>query len=66
MQALSCGPRHVVVIACMVAMYLTEDRALHVSSMRHTKKLAISAGSLTVVLMPVVRLWRILYALRSS
>jgi len=58
--------RHAVVIAAMIAMYLTKDSARTPDSSAHTKQLARSGGSLACMLIPVVRLWRILYALRSS
>lgn len=55
-----------IVIASMVAMYLTKDDSRTSSTRDHLRHISRSAGSLTRLLMPAVRLWRILYSLRSS
>jgi tetraprenyl-beta-curcumene synthase len=58
------GERHALIVACMVAMYLSKDssrsRTLRASSM----SLAGAGGSLTVLLLPVLRIWRIAHAQR--
>jgi tetraprenyl-beta-curcumene synthase len=60
------GRRHAVIVACMVAMYLSRDSA-RTPAMRATTGGFIEAGgSLTRVLLPVLRLWRIVYAQRSA
>jgi tetraprenyl-beta-curcumene synthase len=65
-RALPRGERHVLIVSCMVAMYLSKDSA-HTSSMRLTTgSLISSGGSLTRLLFPVLRLWRIAYAQRST
>ena len=65
-QALPRGERHVLIVACMAAMYLSKDSA-HTESMRaSTGELIASGGSLTRLLFPILRLWRIAYALRST
>jgi tetraprenyl-beta-curcumene synthase len=65
-SALRNGERHTLIAACMVAMYLSKDSA-RVPSMRKTTKSFIdTAGSLTRVLLPILRLWRIAYAQRST
>ncbi len=60
-RALHDGERHAVIVACMVAMYLSKDIA-HTKAMRETTgSFARSGGSLTRMLLPILRLWRIAY-----
>jgi tetraprenyl-beta-curcumene synthase len=58
--------RHVLVIACMVAMYLSKDSARCEAMRSATRTLAKAGGSLTRLLLPVLRLWRTLYKQRMS
>jgi tetraprenyl-beta-curcumene synthase len=60
------GHRHAVIAGCMVAMYLSKDSARVPSIMPTTTALAKAGGSLTKALLPVLRLWRILYSLRAA
>jgi tetraprenyl-beta-curcumene synthase len=63
---LSRGHRHAVIVACMVAMYLSRDSA-HTPELRSSTNCLIErGGSLTRLLMPVLRLWRIFYKHRSA
>jgi tetraprenyl-beta-curcumene synthase len=65
-RSLPHSERHTLVIACMVAMYLSKDSARTVQ-MRTTRATLMSAGgSLTKALLPILRLWRVAYAQRSS
>jgi tetraprenyl-beta-curcumene synthase len=65
-RALPDGHRHAVIVACMVAMYLSRDSA-HTPAMRSTtRELIHSGGSLTRLLVPVLRMWRIVYRHRSA
>jgi tetraprenyl-beta-curcumene synthase len=65
-RALHNGERHAVITACMVAMYLSKDSA-HTEAMRDTTKSFVQAGgSLTRLLLPILRLWRIAYAQRRN
>jgi tetraprenyl-beta-curcumene synthase len=58
--------RHTLIVACMVAMYLSKDSA-QTPAMRHdTKRLLLAGGSLLPVLLPILRLWRVAYAQRST
>ena len=60
------GERHVVIAASMTALYLSKDSA-RVPAMRdETRALAASGGSLTRLLLPILRLWRTAYAVRST
>ena len=65
-RALHNPLRHVVIVASMVAMYLTKDSSRAAESKRRARRLARSGGTLTRALIPVVRAWRVLYALRCS
>jgi len=65
-RCLPDGSRHVVIVACMAAMYLTKDSARTPNLHAHTRTIARSGGSLTRLLMPLLRLWRIAYHLRSD
>jgi tetraprenyl-beta-curcumene synthase len=60
-QLLPNGGRHCVVIAAMIAMYLSKDSAIARDAWPTTLCLLRGAGSLPSLLMPVLRLWRVLY-----
>jgi len=61
-RSLRDGERHEVIVACMVAMYLSKDSA-HTEAMRETTRgLVRAGGALTRLLLPILRLWRIAYA----
>jgi tetraprenyl-beta-curcumene synthase len=65
-RALRRGHRHAVIAACMVAMYLSADATRAPLARANTRRLAAAGGSLPLALLPVLRLWRTLYALRSA
>lgn len=65
-RALRDPHRHVVIVASMVAMYLTRDSSRTAEFERCTRRLTRSGGTLTRALIPVVRAWRVLCALRFS
>jgi tetraprenyl-beta-curcumene synthase len=60
------GYRHAVVVACMVAMYLSSDgaRAREAENPEMTQCLVGAGGSLVAFLLPILRLWRIACASR--
>jgi tetraprenyl-beta-curcumene synthase len=60
------GDRHSVILACMLAMYLSNDRVRTPAMRSSTARLVAAGGSLTRVLLPVLRLWRITYRQRSA
>lgn len=65
-RALPHPERHILIIACMAAMYLSKDSA-HTRAMRQTTdELTRAGGSLTQLLRPILRLWRIAYAQRAT
>lgn len=65
-RALPDGHRHAVIVACMVAMYLSKDsaRAPHMRS--HTASLVRAGGPLARALVPVLRVWRVAYGQQSA
>lgn len=60
--ALEGGERHAVIVACMVAMYLSKDSARSPELRHWSACLAAAGGSLTRLLLPILRMWRIAYA----
>ncbi len=65
-HGLPSAERHKLIVACMVAMYLSKDSAWTDSSRGVTRSLVSAGGSLTKFLLPILRLWRIAYAQRST
>ncbi len=63
---LTGGERHIVIAASMTALYLSKDSARSPAMRESTTRLAAAGGSLTRVLLPVLRLWRTAYAVRST
>jgi tetraprenyl-beta-curcumene synthase len=60
------GARHALIAAGMVAMYLSADGARLHAKGNTTRRLAGAAGSQMIVLLPVMRMWRVAYALRAA
>jgi len=65
-RALPRGHRHAVLASSMVALYLSSDSAREAQSRPATRALLRAGGSLTRLLVPVLRIWRIVYGLRSA
>jgi tetraprenyl-beta-curcumene synthase len=63
---LADGERHTLVTAAMVAMYLSRDSARTPPLSAASQQLAQAGGSLTLVLLPVLRLWRVANKTRAS
>jgi tetraprenyl-beta-curcumene synthase len=63
---LRAGEKHILIVASMAALYLSKDSARTAATRESTRLLAAAGGSLTRVLVPILRLWRTVYALRSS
>ena len=53
------GARHALIAACMVAMYLSKDSARTRPCARAPRGCVYAGGSLTRVLLPILRVWRI-------
>jgi tetraprenyl-beta-curcumene synthase len=58
--------RHSVIVACMMAMYLSKDSARTPEMRATTASLVRAGGPLTGLLVPVLRLWRIAYGQQSA
>jgi tetraprenyl-beta-curcumene synthase len=65
-RALPDGARHTVIVACMVAMYLSKDSSRTPQMRASTRNLAAAGGSLSRLLLPVLRIWRVLYSQRDE
>jgi tetraprenyl-beta-curcumene synthase len=64
--ALRNGHRHTVIVACMVALYLSKDSALTPEMVATSQMLLSSGGPLAALLGPVLRAWRMAYSLRGA
>jgi tetraprenyl-beta-curcumene synthase len=64
-RSLKDGEKHTLIVASMVAMYLSKDSALTPAMREATTRILDAGGSLTRVLHPILRLWRTAYGLRS-
>ncbi len=60
-QTLRNSETHTVIVASMIALYLSKDSARSPEMRVNSKALADTGGSLTSVLVPILRLWRIVY-----
>lgn len=65
-RSLENGEKHILIITGMVAMYLSKDSALIPAMRESTTHILDAGGSLTRALHPILRLWRIAYAQRST
>ncbi len=65
-QALPRGERHVVIATCMVAMYLSKSSAGQAATRPATVRLTRTGGSMTRMLLPILRLWRMIYRQRTA
>lgn len=65
-RALQNGHRHAVITACMVALYLSKDSARTPQMRTRTRGLVRAGGPLATLMLPLLRAWRIGYALRSA
>jgi tetraprenyl-beta-curcumene synthase len=59
------GHRHAVIAACMVALYLSKDSARAPDMRASTDGFVRAGGSLTRLLLPILRLWRVAFAQRA-
>ena len=60
------GDRHATLVACMLAMYLSRDGAYAPDMRAGTRALAQASGSLTRLLLPLLRVWRAAYLRRAA
>ncbi|HTB50857.1 MAG TPA: DUF2600 family protein [Solirubrobacteraceae bacterium] len=60
------GERHAVIVASMIALYLSKDSVRTPDMDSASRLLLRSGGPLAILLGPVLRSWRLLYALRDT
>jgi cytochrome P450 len=60
------GERHLVLISCMVAMYLSKDSTRKAENRAMTRQLARAAGPLPRALIPALRTWRVVHGLQTD
>lgn len=65
-RGLRDGHRHATLIACMVAMYLSRDGAHTPDTRAGRRAIANAGGSLTRLLLPLLRVWRAAYLQRAA
>ena len=65
-HSLKNGEKHILIVTSMAAMYLSKDSALTPAMRASTNRIRDCGGSLTRVLLPILRLWRTAYAQRST
>lgn len=54
--------RHTLIVGCMIAMYLSKDSARSPAHRASTTELLEASGSLVRLLLPLLRIWRTVYA----
>lgn len=57
--ALPGGERHAVLLGCMIALYLSKDSARAPALRTTTARIASAGGTLPMLLLPVLRTWRV-------
>ncbi len=65
-RGLRDGNRHLVIVGCMIALYLSKDSARVLELRATTDMLVRSSGSLVRLLLPILRAWRTLYDQRHA
>ena len=65
-QTLPNAETHTLIAASMIALYLSKDSARSPEMRAISQTFADAGGSLTRVLIPILRLWRIAYAQRAT
>lgn len=60
------GHRHVVIVACMIAMYLSHDAAQIPEQRRTQREWIRASGSVARVMLPISRLWRVAHGLGAA
>jgi len=65
-RGLRDGHRHLVIVGCMIALYLSKDSARTPELRATTHTLVRSGGSLVRLLLPILRAWRMVYDQRRA
>jgi tetraprenyl-beta-curcumene synthase len=64
--SLKRGAKHAIIAAAMISMYLSKSSSGQRHSRLRARRLVRSGGSLTRVLLPILRLWRIAFQQRAA
>lgn len=64
-MTLTDGERHLVIVASMIAMYLSKTSDRTAASRAERRRLAHAGGPLVSLLVPILRLWRLAYGIAS-
>jgi tetraprenyl-beta-curcumene synthase len=65
-RALPHGARHAVIVACMIAFYLSKDSVRAHEMRQGARELQRAGGPLVELLLPVLRLWRVAHGQGSA
>ena len=65
-RSLQSGEKHILIVTSMAAMYLSKESALTPAMRASTNRIRDCGGSLTRILLPILRLWRTAYAQQST
>lgn len=65
-RGLRDGHRHLVIVGCMIALYLSKESAHALELRPTTASLVASSGSLVRLLLPILRAWRTFYDQRHA
>jgi hypothetical protein len=65
-RTLHSGERHAVIVASMIALYLSKDSVRRPEMVDASRMLLRSGGPLAMLLGPVLRAWRLLNSLRDT
>ena len=65
-RALRGGHRHAVIAACMISMYLSKETSPTPEMHRGARSFARAGGSLTMLLLPILRVWRVAFSQRTA
>jgi tetraprenyl-beta-curcumene synthase len=65
-KTLPNGHRHTVIAAAMIAMYLSKDTARSPQLRNATSDFIRAGGTLTRLMLPILRVWRTIYRQRSA
>lgn len=60
------GHRHAVIVACMAALFLSKESARSAELRETTRSFAAAGGSLVRLLLPILRVWRLLNGQRAA
>lgn len=66
LHTLKDAETHLVIVCSMVALYLSKDSVRTAAMSDSSRRIAHAGGALTRMLLPVLRLWRVIHSVRAS